>query len=69
MVDAALEAGAEDVVTNDDGSMDVITTPETFEEVRAALAAKGLTTDTSEVTFNATTAPRRTRTPPSACSR
>ena len=55
VVDASLEAGAEDVVTNDDGSMDVITTPETFEEVRAALAAKGLTTHTSEVTFNATT--------------
>jgi len=55
VVDASLEAGAEDVVTNDDGSMDVITTPETFEEIRAALAAKGLTTDTSEVTFNATT--------------
>jgi YebC/PmpR family DNA-binding regulatory protein len=55
VVDASLEAGAEDVVTNDDGSMDVITTPETFEEVRAALAAKGLGTETSEVTFNATT--------------
>ena len=55
VVDASLEAGAEDVVTNDDGSMDVITTPETFEEVRATLATKGLTTDTSEVTFNATT--------------
>lgn len=55
VVEAALEAGAEDVVTNDDGSIDVITTPEGFEEVRAALAAKGLTTDTSEVTFNATT--------------
>jgi YebC/PmpR family DNA-binding regulatory protein len=55
VVDASLEAGAEDVVTNDDGSMDVITTPETFEEVRAALAAKGLSTETSEVTFNATT--------------
>jgi YebC/PmpR family DNA-binding regulatory protein len=55
VVDASLEAGAEDVVTTDDGSMDVITTPETFEEIRAALAAMGLTTDTSEVTFNATT--------------
>jgi YebC/PmpR family DNA-binding regulatory protein len=55
VVDASLEAGAEDVVTNDDGSMDGITTPETFEEVRAALAAKGLSTETSEVTFNATT--------------
>jgi YebC/PmpR family DNA-binding regulatory protein len=55
VVDAALEAGAEDVVTNDDGSIDVITTPEGFEEVRAALAAQGLTTDTAEVTFNATT--------------
>jgi YebC/PmpR family DNA-binding regulatory protein len=56
VVDAALEAGAEDVVTNDDGSIDVITTPEEFEAVRAALTTKGLTTDRAEVTFNATTA-------------
>jgi YebC/PmpR family DNA-binding regulatory protein len=55
VVEVALESGAEDVVTNDDGSMDVITTPEGFEAVREALAAKGLTTDTAEVTFNATT--------------
>jgi YebC/PmpR family DNA-binding regulatory protein len=55
VVEAALEAGAEDVATNDDGSIDVITTPEGFEEVRAALAAKGLSTDTAEVTFNAAT--------------
>ncbi len=55
VVEAALEAGAEDVVTNDDGSIDVITTPDAFEEVRAALSARGLTTDTAEVTFNATT--------------
>ena len=55
VMEAAIDAGAEDVVTNDDGSIDVITTPEGFEDVRAALAARGLTTDTAEVTFNATT--------------
>ena len=55
VMEAAIEAGAEDVVTNDDGSIDVITTPEDFEAVRSALAAKGLSTDTAEVTYNATT--------------
>jgi len=55
VVEAALEAGAEDVVTNDDGSIDVITTPDGFEAVRAALATRGLNTETAEVTFNATT--------------
>ncbi|MCG8073306.1 MAG: YebC/PmpR family DNA-binding transcriptional regulator, partial [Candidatus Thiodiazotropha taylori] len=37
VMDAALEAGAEDVVTNDDGSIDVIATPESFSEVKDAL--------------------------------
>ena len=55
IMEAALEAGAEDVVTNDDGSIDVITAPEEFEQVREAMAAAGLDTDMSEVTFSAST--------------
>lgn len=55
VMEAALEAGAEDVVTNDDGSLDVITTPEDFAAVRDALAEAGLDTSVSEVTFNAST--------------
>jgi transcriptional/translational regulatory protein YebC/TACO1 len=52
---AALEAGAEDVVTNDDGSIDVITTPEDFEAVRDAITQAGLEPENAEVTFNAST--------------
>jgi YebC/PmpR family DNA-binding regulatory protein len=55
VMEAALEAGAEDVVTNDDGSLDVITTPEDFAAVKEALAATGLDTDAAEVTYNAST--------------
>ena len=55
IMEAALEGGAEDVVTNDDGSVDVITTPEAFEEVRKAMAAAGLDTDMVEITFSAST--------------
>jgi len=52
---AALDAGAEDVVTNDDGSIDIITTPEDFETVRDAIIAAGLEPVNAEVTFNAST--------------
>jgi YebC/PmpR family DNA-binding regulatory protein len=55
IMEAALEAGAEDVVSNDDGSIDVITAPETFSAVKDALAAAGLDTERAEVTFNAST--------------
>jgi len=52
---AALEAGAEDVVTDDDGSIDVITTPEDFEAVKQAIGDAGLHPDNAEVTFSAST--------------
>jgi YebC/PmpR family DNA-binding regulatory protein len=55
VMEAALEAGAEDVVVNDDGSLDVITTPEEFSGVCDGLAAAGLDTGVSEVTFSAST--------------
>jgi YebC/PmpR family DNA-binding regulatory protein len=55
VMEAALEAGAEDVVSNDDGSLDVITNPEDFRAVVEALAAAGLDTDAAEVTYNAST--------------
>jgi len=61
IMEAALEAGADDVVTNDDGSIDVITTPEAFDEVRQAMAAAGLDTDMAEVTFSASTGVVRDR--------
>ncbi|MBT3012484.1 MAG: YebC/PmpR family DNA-binding transcriptional regulator [Candidatus Thiodiazotropha endolucinida] len=55
IMEAALEAGAEDVVTNDDGSVDVISTPEEFSQIKDALVAAGLNPDTDEVTYNAST--------------
>jgi YebC/PmpR family DNA-binding regulatory protein len=51
LMEAALEAGAEDVETADDGSMDVLTTPESFGEVKDALDAAGLKADNAEVTM------------------
>ena len=55
IMEAALEAWAEDVVNNDDGSIDVITSPDDFSEVKAAMAAAGLDTEMAEVTFSAST--------------
>jgi YebC/PmpR family DNA-binding regulatory protein len=51
VLEAALEAGAEDVVTNDDGSIDVITQPQSFETVRDAMQEAGLRADSAEVTM------------------
>ncbi|MGD8911879.1 MAG: YebC/PmpR family DNA-binding transcriptional regulator [Candidatus Thiodiazotropha sp.] len=55
VMEAALEAGAEDVVTNDDGSIDVISNPEDFSQVKDALVDSGLPPDADEVTYNAST--------------
>ncbi len=55
LMDAAIEAGAEDVVTNDDGSLEVVTTPHDFVAVRAALERAGFKADLAEVTFKPTT--------------
>ncbi len=50
IVDVAAGAGAEDVVVEDDGSLEVITAPEDFEAVRRALAEAGLAPALAEVT-------------------
>ncbi|MFP4279896.1 MAG: YebC/PmpR family DNA-binding transcriptional regulator [Halochromatium sp.] len=55
VMEAALDAGAEDVVINDDGSLDVITAPEEFSRVCDGLTAAGFDTSVSEVSFNAAT--------------
>jgi len=51
LLDSALEAGAHDVVTNDDGTIDVMTTLETFGAVKDALAQQGLEPANAEVTM------------------
>jgi YebC/PmpR family DNA-binding regulatory protein len=53
VMEAALDAGAEDVVAGDDGSIEVLTAPADFEAVREALAAKGLKPEIAEVTMRA----------------
>jgi transcriptional/translational regulatory protein YebC/TACO1 len=53
LMEAALEAGAEDVVTYDDGSVDVMTTPETYLVVKEALVTAGFEPDNAEVTMQA----------------
>lgn len=51
VMEVALEAGAEDVVTNDDGSIEVITPPADFVAVKEALEAAGLNAVMGEVTM------------------
>jgi YebC/PmpR family DNA-binding regulatory protein len=55
VMEAALEAGAEDVVTNDDQTIDVQTTPETFLDVKQAMIAAGLEPEIAEVTMSPST--------------
>ncbi|HXF65128.1 MAG TPA: YebC/PmpR family DNA-binding transcriptional regulator [Burkholderiales bacterium] len=54
LMEAAIEAGAEDVLTNDDGSLEVITAPHDFASVRAALERAGFKAELAEVTFKPT---------------
>jgi len=51
LMDAAIEAGAEDVITNDDGSIEVITAPGGFLAVKEALAAAGFQAEYAAVTM------------------
>lgn len=49
LMEAALEAGAEDIVSNDDGSVEVFTTFESFGAVKDALDAAGFSAENAEV--------------------
>ncbi len=51
VMEVALEAGAEDVVTDDDGAIEVLTAPGDFEAVKNALVAAGLQPEVAEVTM------------------
>ncbi|MGY3883998.1 YebC/PmpR family DNA-binding transcriptional regulator [Aeromonas aquatica] len=51
LMDAALEAGADDVVTEEDGSIEVYTTPNDFGTVLDALEAAGFKPENAEVTM------------------
>jgi YebC/PmpR family DNA-binding regulatory protein len=51
LMEAALEAGAEDVVANDDGSLEVLTAPNDFSAVKAALEKSGFKAELAEATM------------------
>ena len=53
LMDAAIEAGADDVITNDDGSIEVITPPADYMTVKEALEASGFTAEFGQVTMKA----------------
>jgi YebC/PmpR family DNA-binding regulatory protein len=51
LMEAALEAGADDVATQEDGSIEVVCPPNDFEKVKAALAAAGFKAELADVTM------------------
>ena len=53
VMEVALEAGAEDVITDEEGAIEVLTAPTDFEAVKNALEAAGLVADMAEVTMRA----------------
>ena len=53
VMEVALEAGAEDVIADDDGAIEVLTTDADFERVKQALESAGLVADESGVTMRA----------------
>ena len=53
VMEVALEAGAEDVITDEEGAIEVLTAPADFEVVKNALEAAGLTPEMAEVTMRA----------------
>jgi YebC/PmpR family DNA-binding regulatory protein len=55
VMEAAIDAGAEDVVADDDGSIEVLTSPADFEKVRDAMTAEGLEAESALVTMRAST--------------
>ncbi len=56
VMEVALDAGADDVIAGDDGSIEVLTPPTEFEAVKNALEAAGLKAEVAEVTMRAQSA-------------
>ena len=53
VMEATLEAGAEDIVTNDDGSVELVCAPSDFQRVKDALERAGLKAELAEITMKA----------------
>jgi YebC/PmpR family DNA-binding regulatory protein len=51
LMEAALEAGADDVVAHEDGSLEVLTDPYEFPRIKATIEKKGLKAELAEVTM------------------
>jgi len=56
VMEAAIDAGAEDIISNDDGSVEVLTDPADFTRVREVLEAADLKSELAEVTMRASVA-------------
>ncbi len=53
LMEVAMEAGADDVVTNDDGTIDVFTTPEDYLQIKEVILSAGYEPENAEVTMHA----------------
>ncbi len=53
LMEVALEAGAQDVITDEDGAIEVLTEPAVFEQVKSALEVAGFAPEIAEVTMRA----------------
>ena len=52
-MEVALDAGADDIVSGEDGSIEVVTSPETFTDVLEAMRAADLAPENAEITMRA----------------
>ena len=55
VMEAAIESGAEDVIVEDDGSIEVLTEPNDFEQVRDGMLAVGMSSESAQITMRAST--------------
>ena len=55
IMEVAIEAGAADVITNDDGSIDVLSDPNEFGDVKDAMESAGFSPEQAEITMRAST--------------
>lgn len=55
LIEAALEAGAEDVIANEDGSIDIITGTDDFIDVKESMIHAGHNPESAEITMKAST--------------
>ena len=53
VMEVALEAGADDIVTGEDGAIEVLTSPETFSGIKAAMESAGINAANAEITMRA----------------